>query len=297
MLLLCTNVSSKMFNFVATDATVKCYNISCLTSSFVATDLDESFHVIIKSFLLSLHSHSWKTSRRLVKFTSSADTRLLSVKRFCALKQTGVSFTSWTVRHVSTDTWSHTHPAAADTEPVQSRRWEVLVWLVGAEVSDRKRFLDVCSITHVLSGCVSFSSYQVLVWSVSEGFNSNVDGGWRGRSDFTSDASCGCSVGWSRRFFFFFYCFRLTSHLLLSGNRITSPLRHNLTSLFLFSTLSRNNLTASPPPHPAPSVSPPSSSESSPRWQILHVSPPSPCFTVTPPPASWPPLVSPPSEI
>lgn len=53
---------------------------------------------------------------------------------------------------------------------------------------------------------------------------------------------CGCSVGWSRcsSFFFFFYCFRL-SFSLLSVNLITSPLRHNLTSLFSFSTVRRES--------------------------------------------------------
>lgn len=61
-----------MFNFVATDATVKCYNISCLTSTLVAANLDESLHVFIKNM-----------SRLLVKITSVGVTNAAgSVKCF-----------------------------------------------------------------------------------------------------------------------------------------------------------------------------------------------------------------------
>lgn len=147
MLLLCTNVSSKMFNFVATDATVKCYNISCLTSTLVAANLDESLHVFIKNILFRLHS--WKMSRLLVKITSVDVTNTAGRHQtFRWLKQRDASFTSWTECHTPSPTARHW----TSTEQMRSPR------LTPQELNWEERLDPVtCSVTHLLSGCISSS--------------------------------------------------------------------------------------------------------------------------------------------
>lgn len=95
---------------------------------------------------------------------------------------------------------------------------------------------------------------------------------------------CGCSVGWSRcSFFFFFYCFRLVSSSQLTWSPLHSVIISLPCSHFLLWGENQPDSVAS-------------SSSSSihlstfQQWvrQILHVSP-----RLT----SWPPSVSPPSEI
>lgn len=165
MLLLCTNISSKMFNFVATDATVKCYNISCLTSTSVAANLDESLHVFIKNILLSLHS--WKMSRLLVKITSVGVTNTAGKHQtFQWLKQTDASLTSWTECHTPSPTarhWTSTEQMRSPRLTPQELNWEeefpLMNLQLGGDSTESEERLDpvTCSVTHLLSGCVSSS--------------------------------------------------------------------------------------------------------------------------------------------
>lgn len=237
-----------MFNFVATDATVKCYNISCLTSTLVAANLDESLHVFIKNILLSLHS--WKMSKLLVKITSVGVTNAAGRHQtFRWLKQTDASLTSWTECHTPSQTARHW--------TVQNR-WEVLVWLLRSW-TERKSFLWwICSweatALNQRRGCIllpaaslTFSpaaspplSYHVLVWSASEGFNWSADGGWRRKTDQISPVMHRVWM-FGRVESVLLLLLLFQTRLLLSVNLITSPLRHNLTSLFSFSTVRRES--------------------------------------------------------
>lgn len=81
---------------------------------------------------------------------------------------------------------------------------------------------------------------------------------------------CGCSVGWSRCSFFF-YCFRLVSSSQLTWSPLHSVIISLPCSHFLL--WGENQPDSVAPPHPAPSISPPSSSESDRSSMFLLVSP------------------------
>lgn len=219
-----------MFNFVATDATVKCYNISCLTSTLVAANLDESLHVFIKNILLSLHS--WKMSKLLVKITSVGVTNTAGRHQtFQWLKQTDASLTSWTECHTPSQTARHW--------TVQNR-WEVLVWLLRSW-TERRGWILLPAASLTFSPAASPPlSYHVLVWSASEGFNWSADGGWRRKTDQISPVMHRVWM-FGRVESVLLLLLLFQTRLLLSVNLITSPLRHNLTSLFSFSTVRRES--------------------------------------------------------
>lgn len=124
-----------LYESLVKDVQFCCYRRDC-ESSLVAANVDESLHVFILFRL-----HSWKMSRLLVKITSVDVTNTAGQRQtFRWLRQTDASLTSWIECHVSSDTWSHTPHQQLHTERVQSRRGEVLVWLLRSW-TERRSFL------------------------------------------------------------------------------------------------------------------------------------------------------------